>query len=55
MYKASEVEFISRKNAYHASDNRIYIKRDNVKIIRVVQGFHDLIVDSKKIFLFEYK
>ena len=35
MYKALEVEFISRKNANYASNNRMYIKRDNVGIKRL--------------------
>ena len=50
MYKALEVEIISRKNAnYYASKNGMYIKRDNVRIKRIVLDLHDVIVDSKKI------
>ena len=29
-------------------------KRDNVKIIRIALDLHDVIVDSKKVVLFEY-
>ena len=33
----------------------MYIKRDNVKIKRIVLDLHDIIVDSKKVVLFEYE
>jgi len=33
----------------------MYIKLDNVKIIRIVLDLHDVIVDSKKVVLFEYE
>ena len=36
----------------YASNNR---KHDNVKIIRIALDLHDVIVDSKKVVLFEYE
>ena len=39
-------------HANYASNNR---KRDNVKIIRIALDLHDVIVDSKKVVLFEYE
>ena len=33
----------------------MYTKRGNVKIKRTVLDLHDPIVDSKKVFLFEYE
>ena len=33
----------------------MYIKPGNVRIKRIVLDLHDLIVDSKKILLFEYE
>jgi len=33
----------------------MYIKRGNVRILRVVLDLHDVIVDSKKVVLFEYE
>ena len=33
----------------------MYIKRDNVTIERIVLDLHDVIVDSKKVVLFEYE
>ena len=33
----------------------MYIKPDNVRIKRIVLDLHDVIVDSKKILLFEYE
>ena len=43
-----EVEFISRKNANYISNNGMYIKRDNVKIKRIISDLSDAIVDSKR-------
>ena len=37
-------------HANYASNNR---KRGNVKIIRIALDLHDVIVDSKKVVLFE--
>ena len=37
-------------HANYASKNR---KRDNVKIIRIALDLHDVIADSKKVFLSE--
>ena len=52
MYKTLEVEYI--KNANYASNNGMYIKRDNVRIKRIVLDLRDvIIVDSKKVVLFE--
>ena len=39
-------------HANYASNNR---KRENVKIIRIALDLHDVIVDSKKVVLFEYE
>ena len=50
MYKTLEVEFISRKNANYANNNGMHIRRNNVRIKRIVLDFHDAIVDSKKFF-----
>ena len=56
LYKALQVEFISRKNANYASNNGMYKKkRDKVKIKRIVLDFHDVIADSKKVVVFEYE
>jgi len=56
IYKALEVEFISRKkNANYTSNNGTYIKRDNVRIKRIISDLHHAIADSKKVVLFEYE
>ena len=52
MYKALEVEFISRKSAYHASNNGMYIKRVTIK--RIVLDLNDAIVYSKLALSFFY-
>ena len=39
-------------HASYASNNR---KRDDVKIIRIALDLHDVIVNSKKVVLFEYE
>ena len=54
MYKALEVEFISRKSANYASNNGMYIKHDNMRIKMIVLNLHDVIVDLKKVVLSEY-
>ena len=36
-------------------DNKMKMKRDNVRIIRIILGSHGVIVDSRKIVLFEYE
>ena len=33
----------------------MYIKRGNVRIKRIILDLHDVIVDSKKVVLFEYE
>ena len=38
----------------YASNNGMYIKRDNVRIKRMVLDLH-IIVDSRKVVLFEYE
>ena len=43
------------KNANNASNNGMYKKRDKVKIKRLVLDLHDVIADSKKVAVFEYK
>jgi len=50
-----EVKFISRKYANYITNNRMYIKRGNVKIKRIISVLRDAIVDSKKVVLFEYE
>ena len=50
-----QVEFISRKNANYASNNRMYKIRDKVRIITIVLDLHDVIADSKKVVVFEYE
>ena len=39
----------------YASNNGMYIKRDKVRIKRLVLDLRDAIVDSKKVVLFEYE
>ena len=53
MYKALQGEFISKKNANYASNNRMYIKRDKVRIKRIVLDLHDVLADSRKVVVFE--
>ena len=36
-------------------DNKMKMKRDNVRIIRIILGSHGVIFDSRKIVLFEYE
>ena len=48
------VEFISRKNANCTTNNGMYIKRDNVRIKRIILDLRDVIADLKKV-LFEYE
>ena len=46
MYKALQVEFISKKkNANYASKNGMYIKRDKMRIKRIVLDLHDVIAE----------
>ena len=56
--QALEVEFIiSRQKCYVIminGDNKINMKHDNVRIIRIILDLHGLIVDSEKVVLFEY-
>ena len=54
MYKALEVEFIRTKSANYASNNGMYIKRDNMRIKMIVLNLHDVIVDLKRVVLSEY-
>ena len=53
MCKALQVEFI-RKSANYASNNGMYIKRDKVRIKRIVLDLHDVLADSRKV-IFEYE
>ena len=56
MYKLLQVEFISKKKkANYASNNGMRIKRDKVRIKRIVSDLHDVIADSWKVVLFEYE
>ena len=55
MYKALQVEFISKKNANYASNNGMYIKRDKVRIKRIVSDLHDVLADSRKVVVFYLK
>ena len=36
-------------------DNKMNMKRDNVRIIRIILDIHGVIVDSRKDILFEYE
>ena len=38
-----------------SDDNKMNMKRDNVRIIRIILHLHGLIVDSRKVVLFEYE
>ena len=54
MLQEFQVEFISKKkNANYASNNGMYIKRDKVRIKRIVSDLHDVLADSRKVFVFE--
>ena len=45
-----------QKNANYANNNNgVYIKRDKVRIKKIVLDLHDIIVDSRKFVLFEYE
>ena len=35
--------------------DKINMKRDNVRIIRIILDLHDVIVDSRKVVPFEYE
>ena len=35
-------------------DNKMNVKRNNVRIIRIILDLHGVIVDSRKVVLFEY-
>ena len=37
------------------NDDRINMKRDDVRIIRIILDLHGVIVDSRKVVLFEYE
>ena len=45
MYEALQVECISDKNANYASNHRMYMKCDKVRIKRIVLDLHDVIAD----------
>ena len=47
MCKVLKVEFIN-------GDNKMNMKRDNVRIIRIILDLHGVTVDSRKVVLFEY-
>ena len=36
-------------------DNKMNMKLDNVRIIRIILGLHGVIVDSRKVVIFEYE
>ena len=36
-------------------DNKMNMKRDNVRIIRIILYLHGVIADSRKVVLFEYE
>ena len=36
-------------------DNKMNMKRDNVRIIRIILDLQGVIVDSRKVVLFEYE
>ena len=52
MYKALEVEFISKKSANYASKTECTYNM-TMRIKRIVLDLHDVIADSKKVVLFE--
>ena len=54
MYKALQIEFISKKNANYASKSGMYIKCDKVRIERIVLDLDDVPSDSRKV-VFEYE
>ena len=41
--------------ANYTSNNGMYIKRDNVRIKRIILDLRDVIADSKKVVFFEYE
>ena len=44
------------KNANYTNNNSgVYIKRDKVRIKKIVLDLHDVIADSRKVVLFEYE
>ena len=44
------------KNANYTNNNSgVYIKRDKVRIKKIVLDVHDVIADSRKVVLFEYE
>ena len=38
-----------------SGDNKMNMKRDNVRIIRIMLDLHGVIVDLRKVALFEYE
>ena len=46
---------VRKKKANYASNNGMRIKRDKVRIKRIVSDLHDVIADSWKVVLFEYE
>ena len=56
MYKALQVEFISKKKMLiMSSNNGMYIKRGKVRNKRIVLDLHHVIADSMKVVHFEYE
>ena len=53
--KRYKLNLLVGKNANYASNNGMYIKRDQVRITRKVLDLHDAIADSKKVVVFEYE
>ena len=49
------VQSATSENANYASNNGMYIKRDKVRIKRIVLDLHDVIADSGKVVVFEYE
>jgi len=43
------------KNANYTSNNGMYIKRDNVRIKKIILDLRHAIADSKRVVLFEYE
>ena len=55
LFKQLERMYKWEKNANYASNNRMYIKCDKVRIksLRIVLDLHDVIADSRKVVVFE--
>ena len=55
IYRAYKSSLEVRKNANYTGNNGMYIKRDKVRIKRIVLDLQDVIFDSRKVVPFEYE